>query len=93
MGWNLVLVLRGGEYIQIIQLSVRQYILGKAEWKQTTSLIIGPAGKIYQGGVPYISKIFRDESEAENYLSQVGLHLRSSTKQSEFLPSFQTQLK
>ena len=34
-------------------------------------------GKIYQGGVPYISKIFRDESEAEDYLSQVGQHIHS----------------
>ena len=47
------------------------------------------SGKIYQGGVPYISKIFRDETEAEGYLSQVGLHIRSSAKQSEFLPSLQ----
>ena len=51
------------------------------------------SGKIYQGGVPYISKIFRDETEAEDYLSQVGLHIRLSAKQSEFLPSLQNQLK
>ena len=49
------------------------------------------SGKIYQGGVPYINKIFRDENEAEDYLSQVGLHIRSSARQSESLPSLQTQ--
>ena len=49
------------------------------------------SGKIYQGGVPYISKIFRDEAEAKDYLSQVGLHLRLSARQSEILPSLQTQ--
>jgi hypothetical protein len=51
------------------------------------------SGKLYQGGIPYISKVFRDEIEAEVYLSQVGLHVHPSTKQSEFLPSLQTQLK
>jgi len=48
------------------------------------------SGKLYQGGIPYISKVFRDEIEAEVYLSQV---VHPSTKQSEFLPSLQTQLK
>jgi hypothetical protein len=48
------------------------------------------SGKIYQGGVPYISKIFRDETEAEDYLSQVGLHIRLSAKQSEFLTPCKT---
>ena len=51
------------------------------------------SGKIYLGGIPYISKIFRDEVEAEEYLSQVGLHLRSSARQSEFLHTSQTQTK
>jgi hypothetical protein len=50
------------------------------------------SGKLYKDGAPYINKIFRDETEAENYLNQVGLHLRSSAKQTEFLPSLQTQL-
>ena len=43
------------------------------------------SGTIYQGGIPYISKIFKDETEAEDCLSQVGLHIRSSARQSEFL--------
>jgi hypothetical protein len=50
------------------------------------------SGKLYQGGAPYISRIFRDEKEAEDYLSQVGLHLRSSAEQSEFLPLTNTSL-
>lgn len=43
------------------------------------------SGKLYQDCIPYISKIFKDEIAAEAYLSQVGLHLRSSAKQSKIL--------
>jgi len=50
------------------------------------------SGKIYQDGVPYINKIFRDEAEAEDYLSQVGLNIRSSARQSEFLNTSQTKI-
>jgi len=38
-------------------------------------------GKVYQGGMPYISKIFNDEAEADDYLNHVCLHIRSSVGQ------------
>ena len=33
------------------------------------------SGKLYQGGVPYLSHIFANEAEAENFLNQIGLQL------------------
>lgn len=47
-------------------------------------------GKLYQGGVPYISEIFRDEAEANEYLKQKGLQL-GPVGQSNFLQSLQKQ--
>ena len=46
------------------------------------------SGKLYQGGSPYLNHIFMNEAEAEDYLSQVGLHLHKSG-QSNLMPSLQ----
>jgi len=48
------------------------------------------SGKLYQGGAPYINRIFRDDVEAEDYLNRVGLRL-IKTGQPKILPSLQTQ--
>ena len=49
------------------------------------------SGKLYQGGAPYLNRIFIDEAEAENYLKQVGLCLGSSAIQSKFPKYIQKQ--
>jgi hypothetical protein len=48
------------------------------------------SGKLYQGGVPYLSHIFMNEDEAEDYLNQLGLHLQNAG-QSNLLSSLQSQ--
>ena len=50
------------------------------------------SGKVYLGGIPYFSKIFKDEEDAENFLKHVGLHLHLSVKKFKFLKTPHTQV-
>jgi hypothetical protein len=56
MGWNLVLVLRGGGVYSNYPTERKAIHLGKAEWKQTKSLIIGPAENCIKAALPTVVK-------------------------------------
>ena len=36
------------------------------------------SGKLYQGGLPLLNKIFRSEADAEDYLKKAGLRLHKT---------------
>ncbi len=46
---------------------------------ETGNITYNPAsGKLYQGGLPYLNRTFKNEAEAQTYLIKLGLKLYST---------------